>query len=214
MASTSKQQKRAKRAKDKAKQQRIDRQKAHTSTPIVPDYFMPDFPEYDEATDLLLASYLDPEILDGMDDEERAAVKALMMGDDEDMPTEDEMLLWEVFEAPAPAPSDEQRIAHYEALKVAEQESQHAMLLAFANGPVAAHGLHDIDFDNYIDILVNTLGAYWMWAHGLDEESVRAKIDNDDFFEAFREALREIEEEAILRDFAAQKKKSDEPEQD
>jgi hypothetical protein len=212
VASTSKQQKRAKRAKDKAKQQRIERQKAHTSTPIVPDYFMPDFLEGSD--DVLLEDYFDPEVLQGMNAEERDAVASLMRGENEDMPTGDEMLLWEVFAAPAPPPSDAQRIAHYEALKVAEQESQHALLVAFAKGPVAAHALHDIDFDDYIDILVNTLGAYWIWAHGLDEESVRAKIDNDDFFEAFRGALCEIEEEAILRDFAAQKKKSDEPEQD
>jgi hypothetical protein len=212
VASTSKQQKRAKRAKDKARQQRIERQKAHTPTPIVPDYFMPDFLEGSD--DALLADYFDLEILQGMDAEQLDAIASLMRDEKEGLPTDDEMLLWEVFAAPAPAPSEEQRIAHYEALKVAEQESQHALLVAFAKGPIAAHALHDIDFDDYIDILVNTLGAYWIWAYGLDEESVRAKINNVDFYEAFREALGEIEEEAILRKFAAQRKKPDEAEQD
>lgn len=211
MASTSKQQKRAKRAKDKARQQRIERQKAHTPTPIVPDYFMPDFLEGSD--DVLLDDYFDPEVLQNMNAEERDAVASLMRGENEDLPTEDELLLWEVFAAPAPAPSEEQRIAHYDALKVAEQESQHALLLAFAKGPLAAHALHKVDFDEYIDILANTLGAYWMWAHGLDKKSVRAKIDNDDFLAAFREALHEIGEE-ILRDFTARDKKSDGPEQD
>lgn len=43
MSSTNKQQKRAQRAKSKAKALRVARQNPQRPTPIVPDYFMPDF---------------------------------------------------------------------------------------------------------------------------------------------------------------------------
>lgn len=216
MSSANKQQKRAKRAKTKAKQLRVSRQNPQIPTPIVPDYFMPDFlaPEDEAVEDLLMQTYLEPDILESLDDDERAALKALMAGDDEDMPTEDEMLLWEVFDHAAPPPTEEQRLAHFEHLKEAEQEGEHALLLAFARGPVAAHALYDIDFDDYEDILLETLGAYWMWAHGLDERSVRARIDSDAFYQALRAALREIEEESTARLLSAHGKKNDEPARD
>lgn len=217
MSSVSKQQKRAKRAKTKAKQARVARQNTQQAHPIVPDYFMPDFlpdeEDQDIDDDLLLESYMDPEILDTMDDEERQALKDLMKGDPQNMPTENEMLLWEVFDSPAPPPSAEQRIAHYEELKRAEAQGQDALLIAFARGPIAAHALHNIDFDEYDDILVNSLGGYWMWAHGVDEETVRARIVNEDFYEAFREALGILEDESIMR-LISGGKKSDESEQD
>ncbi|WP_268799098.1 hypothetical protein [Pseudomonas huanghezhanensis] len=81
MASPSKQQKRAKRAKSKAKDLRVARQNPQTPAPIVPDYFMPDFLPYDaEMTDdeLLLQAYVDPEIIATMDDEEREAAVAYL----------------------------------------------------------------------------------------------------------------------------------------
>jgi len=217
LASANKQHKRAKRAKTKAKQGRVERHNPQSATPIVPDYFMPDFfsseaEDLDE--DLPLAMHVEPEILEGMDDEERAAVRSLMKGDTDGLPTEDEMRLWEVFESPAPQPSDEQRVAHFHELKLAEQNGEHVLLLAFARGPVAAHALYDIDFANYVEILMNTLGAYWMWAHGLDEHAARARIDNEDFFEAFRDALGEIEDEAVLRTYTTAGNKPDEPAQD
>ncbi|MFK3972740.1 hypothetical protein ACI2KS_18645 [Pseudomonas sp. NPDC087358] len=74
--------------------------------------------------------------------------------------------------------------------------------------------LYDIDFANYVEILMSTLGAYWMWAHGLDEHAARARIDNEDFFEAFRDALGEIEDEAVLRTYTTAGNKPDEPAQD
>ena len=208
MSSANKQQKRAKRAKTKAKQSRVARQNPHTATPIVPDYFMPDFLSPDVALDeddLLLEAYVEPELLETLNDEEREAMKALLTGDMTGLPTEDEMQLNEVYERPAPEPSEEQRIAHFEALKQAELEGEHALLSAFARGPVAAHALYNSDFNHYDDILVNSLGAYWRWAHGLDEEAVRARIVNDDFYEAFRDVLGEIEEEMIDRLISGQK---------
>jgi hypothetical protein len=217
MASANKQQKRAKRAKTKAKQGRIERQNPQSATPIVPDYFMPDFFSTDDEDldeDTLLEMYIEPEILESMDDEERAAMRSLIRGDTDGLPTEDELLLWEVFDSPAPQPSGEQRIAHFHELKLAEQNGEHVLLLAFARGPVAAHALYDIDFDNYVEILTSTLGAYWIWAHGLDEQAARARIDNEDFFEAFRDALAEIDDAAFLRAYTRASNKPDEPGQD
>ena len=75
---------------------------------------------------------------------------------------------------------------------------QHA-LDAVAKGPIAAHAFYDFDFADYPDVLVNPLGAYMMWAHGLDEATVRARIDDDDFYEAFRAVLGEIEMESTMQ---------------
>lgn len=201
MSSANKQQKRAKRAKAKAKQARIERQHPHTPLPVVPDYFMPDFlPDNEDLDDeTLLQIYVDPETLESMDEDEREDMKALLRGDMEGMATEDEMMLDEVYEQPAPAPTESQRIAHYEELRQAELQGEDALLSAFARGPIAAHALHNIDFNDYETILINTLGAYWKWAHGLDEQAIRARIVNDDFYEAFRDALGAIEEEQILQ---------------
>lgn len=200
MASVNKQQKRAKRAKTKAKENRVARQDFHAPTPIVPDYFMPDLLPFDEEidNDVILEGYLDPELLETMDDEEREAMAALLRGEDVEMSTEDELLLIDAYLNPAPEPSDEQRITHYEELKQAELEGEEALLSAFTRGPIAAHAFYNIDFDNYDDILVSTLGAYWVWAHGLDEQAVRARIVNDDFYEGMRNALRKIEDESIM----------------
>jgi len=209
MSSANKQQKRAKRAKTKAKQNRVARQNLHAGVPIVPDYFMPDFVSADDTLDddeLLLEAYVEPEILETMDDTEREAMKVFLSGDPSELPTEDEMMLLDVYEEPAPAPSEEQRIRHFEALKQAELEGEHALLSAFARGPIAAHALYNIDFNDYEDILINTLGAYWVWAHGLDDEAVRARIVNDDFYEAFRDVLSEIEDESIARLISGEKK--------
>lgn len=213
-------QKRARRAKAKAKEARLARQNPQPSTPIVPDYFMPDLgsvDDYDEefeVDDEFLESCSDPEILTSMDDEERQTLKDLMNGTVDDLPTEDEMLFDEVFTSPGPEPTEDQRIAHYEQLKHAEQEGQHALLTAFIKGPVAAHALFEIDFEKYVDVLAASLGGYWQWAHALDEQSIRARIDNDDFFEALREVLSEIEEEEILKLYETSGKKDDEPGQD
>jgi hypothetical protein len=217
MASANKQQKRAKRAKTKAKQGRIERQSSQSATPVVPDYFMPDFLSTEDDgldVDTFLEMYVDPEILESMDDEEREAMKAAIRGDSSGLPTEDEMLLMDLYESPAPEPTAEQRVAHFHELKLAEQNGEHVLLLAFARGPVAAHALYDIDFANYVEILMSTLGAYWMWAHGLDEQAARARIDNEDFFEAFRDALGEIEDEAVLRAYTTAGNKPDESAQD
>lgn len=75
MSSANKQQKRAKRAKTKAKQLRVSRQNPLIPTPIVPDYFMPDFlsPEDEAVNDLLMPTYLEPDILESLDDEESTA---------------------------------------------------------------------------------------------------------------------------------------------
>jgi hypothetical protein len=51
MPSATKQQKRAKRAKTKAKQMRMQRNNKPDLTPIVPDYFMPDTMALDELED-------------------------------------------------------------------------------------------------------------------------------------------------------------------
>lgn len=219
MASVSKQQKRAKRAKTKAKEQRVARQHPQTPSPIVPDYFMPDFFSDDETSllddDTLLKNFVEPDILETMDEEEREAMAAVIRGEDIGMSiTEDEMLLTEVYKSPAPEPSQEQRLAHYEVLKRAEQQSFLDLLDAFARGPIAAHALYDIDFDNYLDVLVNTLGAYMMWAHGLDEATVRARIHDDDFYEAFRAVLDEIEMESTMEMLGIDRNKYDEPAQD
>jgi hypothetical protein len=219
MASVSKQQKRAKRAKTKAKEQRVARQHPQTPDPIVPDYFMPDFFSDDEAEllddETLLKNFVEPDILETMDEEEREAMAAVIRGEDIGMSiTEDEMLLTEVYQSPAPEPSQEQRLAHYEVLKRAEQQSFLDLLDAFARGPIAAHALYDIDFDNYLDVLVNTLGAYMMWAHGLDEATVRARIHDDDFYEAFRAVLDEIEMESTMEMLGIDRNKYDEPAQD
>jgi hypothetical protein len=127
MASVSKQQKRAKRAKTKAKEQRVARQHPQTPDPIVPDYFMPDFFSEDDAEllddDTLLKNFVEPDILETMDEEEREAMAAVIRGEDIGVSlTEDEMLLMEVYHSPAPEPSQEQRLAHYEVLKLAEQK--------------------------------------------------------------------------------------------
>lgn len=219
MASVSKQQKRAKRAKTKAKEQRVARQHPQTPDPIVPDYFMPDFFSDDEAEllddDTLLKNFVEPDILETMDEEEREAMAAVIRGEAGEMSiTEDEMLLTEVYQSPAPEPSQEQRLAHYEVLKRAEQQGFLDLLDAFARGPIAAHAFYDIDFDNYLDVLVNTLGAYMMWAHGLDEATVRARIHDDDFYEAFRAVLDEIEMESTLEMLGIDRNKHDEPAQD
>ncbi len=219
MASVSKQQKRAKRAKTKAKEQRVARQHPQTPNPIVPDYFMPDFFSDDEASllddDTLLKNFVEPDILETMDEEEREAMAAVIRGEAGEMSiTEDEMLLTEVYQSPAPEPSQEQRLAHYEVLKHAEQQGFLDLLDAFARGPIAAHALYDIDFDNYLDVLVNTLGAYMMWAHGLDEATVRARIHDDDFYEAFRAVLDEIEMESTMEMLGIDRNKYDEPAQD
>lgn len=219
MASVSKQQKRAKRAKTKAKEQRVARQHPQTPNPIVPDYFMPDFLSDDDTSllddDTLLKNFVEPDILETMDEEEREAMAAVIRGEDIGMSiTEDEMLLTEVYQSPAPEPSHEQRLAHYEVLKRAEQQGFLDLLDAFARGPIAAHALYDIDFDNYLDVLVNTLGAYMMWAHGLDEATVRARIHDDDFYEAFRAVLGEIEMESTMEMLGIDRNKYDEPAQD
>lgn len=219
MASVSKQQKRAKRAKTKAKEQRVARQHPQTPDPIVPDYFMPDFFSDDEAERLddetLLKNFVEPDILETMDEEEREAMAAVIRGEAGEMSiTEDEMLLTEVYQSPAPEPSQEQRLAHYEVLKRAEQQGFLDLLDAFARGPIAAHAFYDIDFDNYLDVLVNTLGAYMMWAHGLDESTIRARIHDDDFYEAFRAILGEIEMESTLEMLGIDRNKHDEPAQD
>lgn len=218
MASVSKQQKRAKRAKTKAKEQRVARQHPQTPDPIVPDYFMPDFFSEDDAKlddDTLLKNFVEPDILEAMDEEEREAMAAVIRGEDIGMSiTEDEMLLMEVYQSPAPEPSQEQRLAHYEVLKVAEQRGFLDLLDAFAKGPIAAHAFYDFDFDDYLDVLVNTLGAYMMWAHGLDEATVRARIHDDDFYEAFRAILSEIEMESTMEMLGIDRNKHDEPGQD
>ena len=219
MASVSKQQKRAKRAKTKAKEQRVARQHPQTPAPIVPDYFMPDFFSDDEAEllddETLLKNFVEPDILETMDEEEREAMAAVIRGEAGEMSiTEDEMLLTEVYESPAPEPSQEQRLAHYEVLKRAEQQGFLDLLDAFARGPIAAHAFYDIDFDNYLEVLVNTLGAYMMWAHGLDEATVRARIHDDDFYEAFRAVLGEIEMESTMEMLGIDRNKHDEPAQD
>lgn len=218
MASVSKQQKRAKRAKTKAKEQRVARQHPQTPDPIVPDYFMPDFFSEDDAElddDTLLKNFVEPDILEAMDEEEREAMAAVIRGEDIGMSiTEDEMLLMEVYQSPAPEPSQEQRLAHYEVLKVAEQKGFLDLLDAFAKGPIAAHAFYDFDFDDYLDVLVNTLGAYMMWAHGLDEATVRARIHDDDFYEAFRAILSEIEMESTMEMLGIDRNKHDEPAQD
>jgi hypothetical protein len=219
MSSVTKQKKRAKRAKTKAKQTRIARNATPSLTPIVPDYFMPDTmplddPDFEDIDDLtLLENYIEPELLATMDDEEREAALAVFRGDDLEMLTEDELLLMDVYESPAAEPSDEQRIAHYQALKKAEQEGRDALLAAFVRGPIAAHALYDIDFANYLDILTGTLGAYWSWSEGIDEQTARARIDNAAFLEAMREALADLEEELIVR-MVSGPKKTDEPSQD
>lgn len=219
MASVSKQQKRAKRAKTKAKEQRVARQHPQTPNPIVPDYFMPDFFSGDETSllddDTLLKNFVEPDILETMDEEEREAMAAVIRGEGIGMSiTEDEMLLTEVYQSPAPEPSQEQRLAHYEELKRGEQQGFLDLLDAFARGPIAAHAFYDIDFDNYLDVLVNTLGAYMMWAHGLDEATVRARIHDDDFYEAFRAVLGEIEMESTMEMLGIDRNKYDEPAQD
>ena len=219
MASVTKQQKRAKRAKTKAKEQRVARQHPQTPDPIVPDYFMPDFFSDDEASllddDTLLKNFVEPDSLETMDEEEREAMAAVIRGEDIGMSiTEDEMLLMEVYQSPAPEPSQKQRLAHYEVLKVAEQKGFLDLLDAFAKGPIAAHAFYDFDFDNYLDVLVNTLGAYMMWAHGLDEATVRARIHDDDFYEAFRAILSEIEMESTMEMLGIDRNKHDEPAQD
>ena len=218
MASVSKQQKRAKRAKTKAKEQRVARQHPQTPDPIVPDYFMPDFFSEDDAElddDTLLKNFVEPDILEAMDEEEREAMAAVIRGEDIGMSiTEDEMLLMEVYQSPAPEPSQEQRLAHYEVLKFAEQKGFLDLLDAFAKGPIAAHAFYDFNFDDYLDVLVNTLGAYMMWAHGLDEATVRARIHDDDFYEAFRAILSEIEMESTMEMLGIDRNKHDEPAQD
>lgn len=219
MASVSKQQKRAKRAKTKAKEQRVARQHPQTPNPIVPDYFMPDFFSGDETEllddDTLLENFVEPDILESMDEEEREAMAAVIRGEADVLSiTEDEMLLTEVYQSPAPEPSQEQRLAHYEVLKHAEQQGFLDLLDAFARGPIAAHAFYDIDFDNYLDVLVSTLGAYMMWAHGLDEATVRARIHDDDFYEAFRAVLDEIEMESTMEMLGIDRNKYDEPAQD
>lgn len=219
MASVSKQQKRAKRAKTKAKEQRVARQHPQTPDPIVPDYFMPDFFSEDDAEllddDTLLKNFVEPDILETMDEEEREAMAAVIRGEDIGMSlTEDEMLLMEVYQSPAPEPSQEQRLAHYEVLKFAEQKGFLDLLDAFAKGPIAAHAFYDFDFDDYLDVLVNTLGAYMMWAHGLDKATVRARIHDDDFYEAFRAILSEIEMESTMEMLGIDRNKHDEPAQD
>jgi hypothetical protein len=219
MASVSKQQKRAKRAKTKAKEQRVARQHPQTHEPIVPDYFMPDFFSDDETAliddETLLKNFVEPDILESMDEEEREAMAAVIRGEADEMSmTEDEMLLMEVYQSPAPAPSEEQRLAHYEVLKLAEQQGFLDLLDAFARGPIAAHALYNIDFDDYLDILVSTLGAYWTWADGLDEATIRARIHDDDFYEAFRAILSEIEMESTLEMLGIDRNKHDEPAQD
>ncbi|MFJ5297525.1 hypothetical protein ACIQAL_13485 [Pseudomonas sp. NPDC088368] len=219
MSSANKQLKRAKRAKDKAKQARVVRSNHPTPAPIVPDYFMPDFlaPEYDDEDiddDLLLETYVEPELLETMDDEEREAMVALLRDDSEVTITEDELLLLDIFEAPAPEPTEEQRLDHFAALKLAEEHGLHALLLAFARGPVAAHALYNIDFNHYGDILQNTIGSYLGWAHGLDEPTVRTRIDSDDFREALRDAYSEIEGEMIIQQYTTGGRKQDEPAQD
>ena len=219
MASVSKQQKRAKRAKTKAKEQRVARQHPQTPDPIVPDYFMPDFFLEDDAEllddDTLLKNFVEPDILEAMDEEEREAMAAVIRGEADEMSiTEDEMLLMEVYQSPAPEPSQEQRLAHYEVLKVAEQKGFLDLLDAFAKGPIAAHAFYDFHFDDYLDVLVKTLGAYMMWAHGLDEATVRARIHDDDFYEAFRAILSEIEMESTMEMLGIDRNKHDEPGQD
>lgn len=219
MASVSKQQKRAKRAKTKAKEQRVARQHPQTPNPIVPDYFMPDFFSDDETEllddETLLENFVEPDILESMDEEEREAMAAVIRGEADVLSiTEDEMLLMEVYQSPAPEPSHEQRLAHYEVLKRAEQQGFLDLLDAFSRGPIAAHALYDIEFDDYLDILVSTLGAYWMWADGLDEATVRARIHDDDFYEAFRAILEEIEMESTLEMLGIDRNKYDEPAQD
>jgi hypothetical protein len=219
MASVSKQQKRAKRAKTKAKEQRVARQHPQTPDPIVPDYFMPDFFSEDDAEllddDTLLKNFVEPDILETMDEEEREAMAAVIRGEDIGVSlTEDEMLLMEVYHSPAPEPSQEQRLAHYEVLELAEQKGYLDLLDAFAKGPIAAHAFYDFDFDDYLDVLVNTLGAYMMWAHGLDEATVRARIHDDDFYEAFRAILSEIEMESTMEMLGIDRNKHDEPAQD
>jgi hypothetical protein len=211
MASVTKQQKRAKRAKTKAKAQRVARQHPQTVNPIVPDYFMPDVFDDDET---LLHSYVEPDILEALNEEEREAMASLIRGDSGMPFTEDEMLLTEVYLVPAPEPSEEQRLAHYEVLKRAEQQGFLDLLDAFARGPIAAHAFYDINFDHYLDVLVNTLGAYMMWAHGLDEATVRARIDDDDFYEAFRAVLGEIEMESTMQMLGIDRNEHDEPAQD
>lgn len=217
MASANKQQKRAKRAKDKAKQQRMARQNPQALAPIVPDYFMPDFLDPDDEeldNNLLLESYLEPEVLAEMTDEEREAAIALLDGGDGEIHSELEILLWEVYRSAAPAPTEAQCIAHYEELMKAEAAGEEEFLMTFAKGPIAAHSLHNIDFANFPDILVNTLGAYWKWAHGLDDQTIRMRIDNDDFYESFYEVLCEIEDEALMGEFSIDQKKPGESAQD
>lgn len=92
MASVSKQQKRAKRAKTKAKEQRVARQHPQTPDPIVPDYFMPDFFSDDEAEllddDTLLKNFIEPDILESMDEETREAMAAVIRGEADEMSIE------------------------------------------------------------------------------------------------------------------------------
>ena len=179
----------------------------------MPDFFSEDDAELDD--DTLLKNFVEPDILETMDEEEREAMAAVIRGEDIGMSiTEDEMLLMEVYQSPAPEPSQEQRLAHYEVLKVAEQKGFLDLLDAFAKGPIAAHAFYDFHFDDYLDVLVNTLGAYMMWAHGLDEATVRARIHDDDFYEAFRAILSEIEMESTMEMLGIDRNKHDEPGQD
>ncbi|NBB09045.1 hypothetical protein [Pseudomonas sp. SLFW] len=219
MPSAQKQQKRAKRAKDKAKQGRVARHSPQAADPIVPDYFMPDllpeeYYEEDIDDDVLLEAYVDPELLASMDDEEREAMAALLRDDSEVTITEEELLLLDVFETPAPEPTKKQRRDHFEALKLAEQDGLHALLLAFARGPVAAHALYNIDFDKYDDILLGTIGSYLQWAHGLNEETVRTRINSDEFREALCNVYSEIEEQTLIEQYTTGGSKQDEAGQD
>jgi len=212
MASPSKEQKRAKRAKAKAKELRIARNNPHTPAPIVPDYFMPDFAPFEEdEDDAEQLQYMDEEFLADLDEEEVEDMKALLSGDLDGISTEDQMLLDEVYEQPAQEPSAEQRMAHFQELKQAEREGRDALLLAFVKGPVAAHALFDINFADYAEILLGTIGAYWMWSEGIDEQTARDRIVNDEFYEAMRDALGQAEEDAIERMLGIDKKSDASP---
>jgi len=179
----------------------------------MPDFLADEDEEIDD-TDLLLETYVETDILADMDEEELEALRALMAGDTSGLPSEEELVLMDVYLSSAPEPSQAQRLAHFETLKQAEQQGQRALLMAFAKGPVAAHALYDIDMEQYDEMLIDTLGAYWSWAHGLDEATIRSRIVNDEFHEAFFDVLEFIGDEQLSQTYPANEMKGDESDQD
>ncbi|HEY0286814.1 MAG TPA: hypothetical protein VGC62_07355 [Pseudomonas sp.] len=203
MSSPQKQQKRAKRAKAKAKQQRI----ARSGVAPNPDDAFPSFndmlgfgDDLDDEDALGLLDAIDPELRESLTDEELEALKALHRGDEIEIDmTEEEMIMSGLFLDPAEAPSDQQRLEHYEELKAIESQGQQAVLTAFLNGPVAAHVFQTFTFEDLDDILVKTLGDYWLSTHGTPKEAAIARVESDDFRADFLEALRLTEDQSIDR---------------